>query len=35
MGARRGGGGKRGHLPRPLEIQKYGAPPKNNITRKI
>ena len=27
------GGGKRGHLP-PLEIQKYGGPPKDNLTRK-
>ena len=25
MGARRGGGGKRGHLP-PLEIHRYGGP---------
>ena len=32
MGARRGGG-KRGHLPPPLEIKKYGAP-KDNLTRK-
>ena len=30
------GGGKREHLPPlPLEIQKYGGPPKNNLTRKI
>ena len=27
-----GGGRKRGHLPPPLEIQKYGAPPKDNLT---
>ena len=32
MGARRGGG-KKGHLP-PLEIQKYGGPPKDILTRK-
>ena len=32
MGARRGEG-KRGHLP-PLEIQKYGGPHKDNLTRK-
>ena len=27
------GGGKRGHLPPPLEIHRYGAPPKDNLTR--
>ena len=27
------GGGKKWHLP-PLEIQKYGALPKDNLTRK-
>ena len=33
MGARRGG--QEGALALPLEIQKYGGPPKNNLTRKI
>ena len=34
MGARRGGGGKRGTCPLPLEIQKYGGPPTDNLARK-
>ena len=32
-GRPQGGGGKRGHLP-PLEIQKYGGPHKDKLTRK-
>ena len=28
-------GGARGGTCPPLEIQKYGGPPKNNLTRKI
>ena len=38
MGARRGGGGggaRGGTCPPPLEIQKYGGPHKDNLTRKI
>ena len=33
MGARRGGG-QEGALAPHLEIQKYGPPPKDNLTRK-
>ena len=29
------GGGARGGTCPPLEIQKYGGPPKDNLTRKI
>ena len=35
-GRPQGGGGQEGALaPPPLEIQKYGGPPKDNLTRKI
>ena len=33
MGARRGGGGQEGALAPPLEIHRYGGPPKDNLTR--